>query len=88
MTSENEGGTGERKDATTAKYNPDTEVSTKLCQVPILHQHDELVPHANSKESLEVGLIIGDELHKLKPTGLSRDKVREEARKNRGVMRR
>ncbi|KAI6081514.1 hypothetical protein F4821DRAFT_264823 [Hypoxylon rubiginosum] len=78
----NEEGSGgnplKRKRATTLRYDPNSD-GPKSMPCPPLPGDEELLPHDDAKLYLEVGLIIGDEPDRYKPTGLARSKSRQEA---------
>ncbi|PNP77836.1 hypothetical protein FNYG_08917 [Fusarium nygamai] len=46
----------------------------------------ELMPHDKASQYLEIGLAIGEEPSKYKPTGLSRNKERQSEQAARGVL--
>ncbi|KAK5997766.1 hypothetical protein PT974_00125 [Cladobotryum mycophilum] len=83
---ESSAGSSKRKRATTLKYNPATDGPARRGPCPILPLGQELLPHIKAKAYLEVGIVIGDEPEKYKPSGISRDKTRDAARKMRGTL--
>ncbi|CCT61708.1 uncharacterized protein FFUJ_01808 [Fusarium fujikuroi IMI 58289] len=58
----------------------------RLC--PCLPIESELMPHGKADQYPEVGLLIGEEPGKYKPTGLSRNKGRQSEQAARGVSER
>lgn len=51
-----------------------------------LPNESELMPHSEADQYLEVGLVIGEEPGKYRPTGLSRNKGRQEEQTARGAL--
>ncbi|KAB5580375.1 hypothetical protein GE09DRAFT_1255157 [Coniochaeta sp. 2T2.1] len=82
----NKGANGEAK-TTTEKYNPE-EDGEAVGIPPKLPQGQELIPHGNAMEYVEVGLVIGGEPDRYTPQGGGRaaDKARKQQRQQRGVV--
>lgn len=81
-------GTLKLKKATTATYDSrkDGPVTAGAC--PELPVGQELFEDQNTKPYLEVGIVLGEEPKKYMPFGKARDKARDKARLQRGVLRR
>ncbi|KAI2632614.1 hypothetical protein GGS26DRAFT_591053 [Hypomontagnella submonticulosa] len=65
-------GPNDRKKATTYHYDPRRDKPTDKKPCPTLPGKQELTPHQDTKLYLEVGLVIGDEPGKCKPTKAGR----------------
>ncbi|KAM0438082.1 hypothetical protein ACHAQK_007172 [Fusarium lateritium] len=68
-------------------YKPDVH-GPKNGPTPCLPTKEELQPHLKAEPYLEIGLIIGEDPTKYKPTGHALDKGRAKAQKERGVLQR
>ncbi len=74
---------------TTQQYQPPIDGPDVAGACPVLPDNEELVPvEINTKQYLEVGIIFGNEPDKYVAKGQSRDKQREQEKKQRGTLRR
>lgn len=74
--------------STTLRYDPKTDGPDELKPYPPLPADNELLPHPLARLYLGVGLVMGKEPNKYKPTGISRNKARDMEREKRGMLRR